>query len=73
MKPRSECNPETVRVLRMQFFRICWESLAKVGVCDELDSAEFRRVAAAWVAMGYPPDIGRFVRKHSNQGSEGDE
>jgi hypothetical protein len=45
-----------------QHFRYVWAVGADLGVNDELDGAECRRLYSAWVAAGRPLPVGDFLR-----------
>jgi hypothetical protein len=48
-------------------FRLAWRRLAKRGVCDDLDGAEYRRCLAEWIEAGQPRWIQKFIRRVANR------
>ena len=44
-----------------QRFRHVWKGLAAQGLCDDLDSVEFRRTLDVWLAKGCPYPIRGWV------------
>lgn len=50
-----------------RYFKLAWIIEASDGHCDELGSAEFRRLQALWHQLGHPTPIVPWIRDHANR------
>lgn len=57
--------------LDVQRFRRAWRKLAEGGCCDNLDSAQYRRVSQEWLIAGRPRPISEFITRRANAGADG--
>lgn len=51
-----------------QRFRVVWKGLAAQGLCDDMDSVEFRRTLDVWLAKGCPHPIRDWVLRYLSAG-----
>lgn len=54
------------------YWRHCWAECAARGWCDAIDSAEYRRVTAAWLASDQTGGRIDFIRLEANKPNPGE-